>query len=60
MTLVYVILMLLCAATVDESSPTNEIMFMFVLPIVLLTVAFIRIAYKTGEKPEWRWGNKKE
>lgn len=25
----------------------------------ILTAIFISIAYKTGEKPEWRWRNKK-
>jgi len=33
---------------------------MFVLPFLILTIAFIGIAYKTGEKPRWQWGNRKD
>ncbi len=59
-TIGYVVLIMLFASTIDESSPPNEVAFTFFLPMILLTIAFIRIAYLTGEKPEWRWGNKKK
>lgn len=52
----YIVLVLLFAFTVDEKSPTNEIIFTSALPITLLTVTLIRICYKTGEKPRWQWG----
>jgi len=55
-TFVFVALILTFAFTVDEGSSANEFMFTFFLPIVLLTITFIRIAYKTGEKPKWQWG----
>lgn len=55
---VYVALIVLLALTLDEASPVLEVMFMFVLPVVLLTITLIRIAYARGEKPTWRWGNK--
>ena len=58
-TLVYVILLSILASTIDEDSPKNEVIFMFVLPAVLLTMSFLRIAYKTGEKPSWNWGKPK-
>ena len=32
----------------------------FIPMIYFITVFFIIICYATGEKPEWRWGNKKE
>ncbi|HYD02943.1 MAG TPA: hypothetical protein VEC16_01465 [Alphaproteobacteria bacterium] len=55
-TLVYIIAMLGFAFTIDENSPIREVFFTFIIPALLLTIAFIRIAYKTGEKPRWRWG----
>jgi len=59
-TLVYICLVILCALTINENSPAKEIAFTFLLPVVLLTAAFIRIAYKKGESPKWQWGNKKD
>lgn len=52
----YVLLVVLFALTIDENSPTNEVFFTFILPVVILTLTLIRICYKTGEKPSWRWG----
>jgi drug/metabolite transporter (DMT)-like permease len=55
-TLVYVGLAVLFALTIDENSPPQEVVFTFVIPVVLLTIAFIRVAYKKGESPRWQWG----
>lgn len=55
-TLVYIALIILFGLTIDEKSSTREIAFTFLLPFVFLTVAFIRILYKKGEKPRWQWG----
>lgn len=55
-TFIYLILIIVFSLTIDDNSPISEIFFTFLLPVVLLTVAFIRIAYKTGEKPKWQWG----
>lgn len=30
------------------------------LPIIVLTAAFVFLAYKKGEKPHWRWGSPKK
>ncbi len=53
---VYVAALVLCALTIDERSSGREVMFLFVLPAVLLTVTLLRICYKKGEKPKWQWG----
>jgi len=45
---------------IDETSPARQIVFTFVLPIVLLTATLIRICYKFGEKPKWQWGELKK
>lgn len=55
-TLIYLILVIVFAFTIDESSPVREFFFTFLLPFILLTVAFIRIAHKKGERPRWQWG----
>ncbi len=59
-TLIYVALVILFSLTIDENSPTREVIFTFVLPIFLLTISFIRIAFKKGEKPGWQWGQDKK
>lgn len=58
--IVYIGALVALSLTIDENSPRREVMFMFVLPLVLLTVALIRICYKKGEKPKWTWGVPKE
>lgn len=55
-TAVYILVVLAAAMTIDDNSPVNEVMFTFVLPAVISTILFIRIAYRTGEKPRWQWG----
>lgn len=55
----YTALILALAFTINEDSTTTEVAVMLILPLVILTACFIRIAYKTGEKPEWRWGKRK-
>lgn len=58
-TLGYIILVMAFALTVDENSPSSEISFMLFLPILFLTILFIRLCYKKGEKPRWQWGKDK-
>jgi len=55
-TLVYIAAVIFFASTIDENSPAREVMFTFILPVTILTATFIRVAYKTGEKPRWQWG----
>lgn len=55
-TLVYIALIFLFSLTINEFSVDREVLFTFVLPVFLLTIIFIFIAYKKGEKPSWRWG----
>ena len=58
--LVYIVALFAFAFTIDESSPPEEVMFTFILPLVLLTGTLIRICYKKGERPRWQWGLPKE
>ena len=55
-TAVYVALMVAFALTLDQGSSAREVALMFVIPALLLTATFLRIAFKTGERPKWQWG----
>lgn len=59
-TLIYIILIFSLSTTINEQSPEKEVLLSFIFPFFLLTVAFIRIAYKKGEKPCWQWGRTKK
>ncbi len=59
-TLGYVVLVAFFAFTIDENSSDKEVVFTFLLPLVFLTLTLLRIAYKTGEKPRWQWGKRRE
>lgn len=59
-TIIYVILLLAFGFTLDETSPLKEVIFTFILPLILLTITFIRIAYMRGESPRWQWGEEKK
>lgn len=52
----YVLLMILFSLTIDDNSSDKEVVFTFILPVVLLTFTLFRICYKKGEKPKWQWG----
>lgn len=53
----YVAAVTLFALTIGDNSPAREIIFTFILPTVLLTIALFRICYQKGEKPRWQWGS---
>ncbi len=59
-TLVYFICMLALALSREESIPGNpdsgSNFLVLGLPVTVLTVAFIFVVYKKGEKPRWQWG----
>jgi uncharacterized membrane protein YhaH (DUF805 family) len=57
-TLLYISILLLLSFSINDNSSPYDIVVMFVLPAIFLTVLFILIACKKGEKPEWRWGDK--
>ncbi len=52
----YVFLVFTAAFSIDQSSSNKEISLIFVLPTIILTIVFMQIAYKKGEKPRWQWG----
>lgn len=56
-TFIYVGLVAACGLTLEETSAPEEIALTFALPTLILTAAFIALAYKKGEKPRWQWGD---
>ncbi len=55
-TLVYVLL--IGASTFILQGKTTTDTVVFIITFVVLLGAFVFVAYKTGEKPCWQWGNK--
>ncbi len=61
---VYILLILGLVSMREEYIPGNpdsgSNFLTFALPIILLTVLLVIVAYKKGEKPKWHWGLPKE
>jgi hypothetical protein len=62
--LIYILLILSLVSIREEDIPGNpdsgSNLLTFALPIIVLTILLIIIAYKKGEKPRWQWGKPKE
>ncbi|WKZ27244.1 MAG: hypothetical protein QY311_00600 [Candidatus Paceibacterota bacterium] len=59
-TLIYIGLVIRLSRFIDASLPIQANMREFVIPVLVLTAAFLCVAYATGEKPRWQWGAPKE
>lgn len=56
-TIIYVLLVLFVFITVDiNSQSVSDTLFDGFLPFVIITLLFILICIKKGEKARWRWG----
>lgn len=53
---VYIALIIFFATGIADNATPKEVGLSFLLPLLILSVAFIRTAYRTGEKPRWQWG----
>lgn len=57
----YLLATISIAILIDANSHSvSDTLIGFSLPFILLTALLILICYKTGEKPEWRWGKRKK
>ncbi|HBO16419.1 MAG: hypothetical protein UR69_C0003G0030 [Candidatus Moranbacteria bacterium GW2011_GWE2_35_2-] len=60
----YILLILSLVLTREEAIPGNpdsgSNFLTFALPIIVLTILLIVVAYKKGEKPRWQWGKPKK
>ncbi len=59
-TAIYVLAILSFAYTAPEMFTIRDWIFSFILPFSLLTIIFVQIAYKYGERPRWQWGRRKD
>lgn len=62
--LIYILIILSLVLTREDAIPGNpdsgSNFLTFALPIIVLTVLLIIVAYKKGEKPRWQWEIKKK
>ncbi len=58
--LAYIVLILALVLSKEKDIPGNpdsgSNFLIFALPVIVLTVLLIIVAYKKGEKPKWQWG----
>ena len=58
--LAYVLLLLTLIISREKDIPGNpdsgSNFLTFALPIIILTILLVIVAYKKGEKPRWQWG----
>ena len=62
--LVYVALLIILVISREKDIPGNpdsgSNFLTLAVPIIVLTILLIVIAYKKGERPRWQWGQSKE
>jgi hypothetical protein len=56
-TLVFILAIVILAVRIEENMQLKEIGLKYLLPVAVLTLAFIKVAYTHGEKPKWQWGD---
>lgn len=59
-TLGYAVFITIIAVSAEQNFGTDREAFFAILPILIIaTVLLLIVCYKLGEKPRWRWGDKK-
>tara|TARA_Y100000310_G_scaffold335463_1_gene417604 strand:- start:600 stop:863 length:264 start_codon:yes stop_codon:yes gene_type:complete len=52
--------LLYLGVSIDEAATDKDALLNLVLPVFVLTILLIRIAYLTGESPRWQWGKRRK
>ena len=55
-TVVFIVLLLFAGFRVEQTGDVVS----FITFLTISIAVFFTIAYKTGERPRWRWGNKRK
>lgn len=55
----YLVVIFLLALLQGVNPTSGQVVFGFFIPIAILTLLFLEIGYKKGEKPKWQWGKPK-
>ena len=58
-TFLYFIIVIYLGISLNLENSQNVVLD-FVLPVFLLSLLFILIAYQCGESPRWQWGKRKD
>ncbi len=58
--LIYVLCIALFVSWLTPTDTFKQVIAKFILPLSIITLAFIELAYKKGETPKWQWGKAKE
>ncbi len=56
----YIVFIGLLTVNLEERSSGRDVLLKFIVPVLLGTIALILLAYRTGEKPRWQWGEPKK
>ncbi|MEX0931572.1 MAG: hypothetical protein WDZ88_02360 [Candidatus Paceibacterota bacterium] len=59
-TLLYIGFIFYLSTRLEEGMSTMHLIGVYFLPLLVITVVFITIAYAKGESPKWQWGRPKE
>lgn len=59
-TLVYILLLVGGITKIQENSSIKDVFVDFLIPFILSSTLFFMLAWKTGERPTWRWGTKSD
>lgn len=57
--LAYITGLVILSRVVNQQSVPSDIIFYFLIPAFVWTIALITLCYKTGEQPKWQWGPEK-
>ncbi len=57
---VYLILICFFVLLLDLDATGRDVIIRFLIPVALLTLVFLEIGYKKGEKPKWQWGKRRD
>ncbi len=55
---IYLFILLMFVTLLDPNTSDKDLFVTFIAPLTIVTLIFIEIAYRKGEKPRWQWGNK--
>lgn len=58
-TVLYIALLTLFVSWLEPMDTFKQVVIKFILPLSIITLVFIEVAYKKGETPKWQWGKDK-
>lgn len=58
--ILYVVIAIGLIFIVDADSSFWQMLLTLVLPVIILTIGLVLLAYETGETPRWQWGEKRK